>query len=81
MLPCEASCLICSSSGSPPTVSFATTRIRRSPSGPLRTGEASTGAAGSRERHHHQTTATLNTMKTTRPAQALITPAIAIRAK
>ena len=45
VLPCEASCLICSSSGSPPTVSFATTRIRRSPSGPLRTGEACTGAA------------------------------------
>ena len=48
---------------------------------PPRTPVACRGAAGSRELHHHQTTAIVRTMKTTSPAQALITPAIAIAAK
>jgi len=41
------------------------------------------GAAASnrRERSHHQATSAVRTMKTARPAQGLITPAIAIAAK
>ena len=76
-----ASSSIFSSSGAPPTVSLAITRIRCSPGAPPRTPAACRGAAGWRELHHHQTTAIVRTMKTTSPAQALITPAIAIAAK
>ena len=44
-------------------------------------GVAGMGAAGVRERHHHHATATVSAMKTTSPAQALITPAMAIAPK
>src|SRR5437773_894112 len=77
----EVCASIRSRSASPPTVSLAITRMRRSSAAPRRTGAACRGASIRRARIHQSTTPTERTMKTTRPAQRLITPAIAISPK
>src|ERR671928_1383314 len=52
---------------SPPTVSFATTRTRRSSAAEARVGRVGTGCSARRARTHQATTSALSTMNTARP--------------
>src|ERR671938_2180199 len=52
---------------SPPTVSFAITRTRRSSAADWRVGRVGTGCSARRARTHQPTTSALSTMNTARP--------------
>src|SRR5919205_3576726 len=52
---------------SPPTVSFGTTRTRRSSAADCRVGRVGTGCSARRARTHQPTTSALSTMNTARP--------------
>jgi len=68
------------SNSGPPTVSFATTRIRCSSGGPA-AGTCLTGASTSPRPNSHQSASAVSAMKTANPSHLLITEPITISAK
>ena len=70
-----------SRSVAPPTVSFAITRIRRSPSPPWRVGAVWIGRFSSPRKKSHQTMTPVAITNTATPSHLLIRAATAITAK